>query len=254
MVKQILNIVIGLACLTSTALADNWLSWAEFDRDGENIQIYLSRVTEGEAGPVIQVTQRGMNLAPAAMETSDALWLAWVDRSNRFDYRLRYARLDPQTLNTLESGTLATSDRKTYGPSLGISPQGNPVLAWSGLDGKDEEIRLAEYSQGRWGPERPITDNEFPDTLPQFNQTVDGKLLLSWEQLNTEGIFTATYILPQNYVSAITNDAIMLSPAGAADQDEEQPSRTDSPVMQLPASLSARQERFLMGSRAPTLN
>jgi len=250
MLNRLIFVLLASAGALSVAHADTWLSWSEFDQDGENIQIYLSRETGDDVGPVQKITHRGMNITPSLLVTPDDVWIAWVDRANRLDYRLRYARINPETQNLLESGTIATRDHKVYAPVFAHTATGIPVLAWSGLDNdNDEEISLAYFQSGRWGVEQRITQNKVPDTSPLFSTGHNGELTLSWETISNNEISIHSIALHVDFVTArsevITGDLPVAS--------LRQTARNKASVPQLPASLQARQQHFFMGSRATAL-
>lgn len=233
-----------------TVHADAWLSWSEFDEDGKNIQIYLSRETGSHTGPIKQITQYGMNISPALLATPENVWVAWVDRADHTQYLLHYARFDSHNQQLLESGTITTHERKVYAPALALTSSGQPVIAWSGLDKKDEEIRLAYYNKGRWGVEQQITENNFPDTSPVFTRTPEGELILSWEQIGEQKIVVKELSLGDKAES----NPPKLKPRKAysvhADTADRQKVRLETSIGRLPESLSARQHQFFMGSRA----
>jgi len=248
MLKRLLFICLVSAGTLPTAHADNWLSWSEFDRDGENMQIYLSREAGDDVGPVHKITHRGMNITPSLLITADEIWIAWVDRANRLNYRLRYARIDPDTQNLLESGSIATSDNKVYSPVFAVTATGIPVLAWSGWDGGDEEIRLAYFLNGRWGTENKITSNIVPDTLPVFITSQDGKPTLSWERISNDEVTIHSYTLNSDFVSTRSKNSKADSTPGTA--SSRQNALNSTSIQRLPVSLQSRQKLFFSGNRA----
>ncbi len=249
MLKRLLFIFLVSTGTLPAAHADNWLSWSEFDQDGENIQIYLTRETGDKVGPVQKITHRGMNITPSLLITADEIWIAWVDRANRLNYRLRYARIDPDTQNLLESGSIATRDHKVYAPVFAQTATGSPVLAWSGLDNEDEEISLAYFQSGRWGTEKRITQNRVPDTSPLFSTGSHGELILSWEKITNNEISTHSITLHPDFVTTRSESLTENIPVSS----DRQTARNKASIQKLPNSLQARQQQFFMGSRATAL-
>ncbi len=230
----------------SIAHADSWLGWSEFGSNGKNIQIYITRESGGKAGPIRQITHHGMNVTPALLAAGDELWVAWVDRADKHNYRLRYVRIDTNTQQILSRGALPTGDSKVYSPTLALSPQGDPVMAWTGLYNEFENIRLAYFHKGQWTEEQVITRNQIPDTSPYFSSDKNGNLTLSWEQISANGSSTVDYPVPGISTSKQVRSA---SAKYNSSMKRSKKTRKGHSFSTLPASLQSRQSQFLMGSQ-----
>jgi len=247
--RCILFVILLFSPLTS-AIADAWISWAEFDPGGNSIQIFLSRETNNSTDQVLTVSQFGMNFTPSLLATSNTLWLVWVDRANNSKYSLHYAKVNPTTLTILQSGIVQTKDDKIYAPVIALTSNGTPVVAWSGLARDNEEIRIAYFVNGKWRPEEHITNNNSPDTLPSFSNNQDGDLMLSWELISNKGIFIQSYTLNSNRTSSRSANTNALNYSSAPATGENRLNTRKNRMHSLPQSLKNRQNRFFMGSKA----
>jgi hypothetical protein len=254
MLKQFTFLIIGILFSVSTSKAESWLTWSEFAEDGVNINVYLSREIEGRASAVKQLSLRGMNITPAILVTQSEVWVVWVNRANPSHYLLRYARIDTTSMDIIENGNITTRDKKTYAPTITLSSQKAPVVAWSGLAGDDEEIRLTYFRDHRWLPQQSITDNDVPDTFPAFTNGSNGEMVLSWEQITPEGVVTITYTEPLD-VAFSHQHGFTRSARGSSSvkiKSGRHGLRKDRSINKydLPPSLIERKNRFLMGSWA----
>lgn len=252
MLKQITFLIIGILFSVSTSKAESWLTWSEFAEDGVNIHVYLSRESEGRASAVKQLSLRGMNITPAILVTQSEVWVVWINRANPSHYLLRYARIDTTSMDIIENGNITTRDKKTYAPTITLSSQKTPVVAWSGLDGNDEEIRLTSFRDHRWLPQQSITDNDVPDTFPAFTNGSNGEMVLSWEQITPEGVVTYTEPLDvafshQHSFTRSTGDSssVKIKSGRHGLRKDHSINKND-----LPLSFTERKDRFFMGSRA----
>lgn len=248
MLKQIGIVLVSVTVGINTAVADSWFTWSEFSKNKQSIQIFLSSESNNRVGTITQLSQTGMNITPTVLATSDSIWVAWVDRANPAHYLLQYVRLDINNQQIIESGQLKTADSKTYAPVIAQTAQGVPVLAWSGLDGHDEEIRLSFYRNGHWQPELSLSDNDLPDTLPIFTKRPDGSLQLNWEQIEPRGITTFEYTISSELTSLQHNT--LNAETKAIKKAGRHTLHQNLAIDKLPLALADRQHRFFMGSKA----
>ncbi|MCP3956140.1 MAG: hypothetical protein GY697_28590, partial [Desulfobacterales bacterium] len=151
------------------------------------------------------------------------------------------------SLTLIEIGKVETQEDQIYSPSITVTPEGTPWLAWAGFDGQDEEIRITHYENGRWMPERAVTNNNLPDSRPRFEIKANGGLLLVWEQATANAV-----TMKQSEVSPIENYSLSSgSPTETMIKYKKRMSqqRSFSSEQGLPASLGKRRKDILMGSK-----
>lgn len=239
-------------CTTTPALASNWYTWAEADATSSQINVYLGEEQDGKPKQIIKLSESGANLTPVASIRGNILWAVWVDRADPGRHVLRYTRINLNKPNRKKVGYISTGDNKIYSPFILATPLG-VFVAWSAFDGKDEEIRLAEYRQGQWNAETSLTDNDVPDTLPVLSLSADKLAVqLSWEQLSDVGIDIHEYDVTQK-----RKVPARLSRASKADTAKAKlKARSDRRahyVDQAPAFLGSRSSQYFMGSRVETV-
>ncbi len=190
LIAHIKRVLVGVSLLfgMSVAHAGVWSTWAEMDEDHFGIQIYLAYLEQSQVTSIHQLSHQGANVTPSLALDQAFTWVVWVDRASAVQYQLNFAQLDTESKRLLQVGVIQTKDAKIYAPSIDTTVSGHPIVAWSGFDGHDEEIRLSHYIQGQWTTETPITDNQIPDTKPFFTSGEQDQTLLNWEQISSSAI------------------------------------------------------------------
>jgi len=242
-----LLLILGSITTVTPVVADSVMSWSEFESGTQDARIYLRRESKDKGIVERRISGPGIHITPTLQMDGSILWLAWIDRSDPQKYVLNYAVVLADTLSLIERGSLRVEDDQVYAPSITISPQGTPWLAWAGFDGKDEEIKISHYENGRWVQERAVTDNDVPDSIPRFNIQLDGSLLLSWEQTTPTAIITK-----REQVAAIENYADSLKNPSAAIIRYKKRMSGQAPFdafKNLPDTLNKRKQNVYMGSR-----
>lgn len=238
--------LISMLLIISATAADSVMIWSAYDGEQQGMNVYLRQEAAKGSAVERQMTSGGVNILPTLQLDGSIIWLAWVDQTASDQYDLKYAVVLAGSLTLIETGTIATLDERIYSPAITVSPQGTPWLAWAGFDGKDEEIRIAYYENGRWVAERALTNNEIPDSEPRFKIQSDGILLLSWEQTTSTAIISKhANILPiagYSLSQASPSEAIIEYKKRVGQQRQINP---DKP---LPAALEKRKKDFLMGN------
>lgn len=247
MLKYFSIILFAMLVNTSVASAVSVMAWSAFDDKQQEANVYLRK--ELSSGSIVerQISQGGLNITPTLQVDGSIIWVAWVDRANPEQFDLYYAVLLANSLTLIEMGKVGIQDDHIYSPSLIVTPEGTPWLAWAGVNGKDEDIKISHYENGHWVTERAMTDNEIPDSRPRFEIKVDGGLLLSWEQTTSTAVITK-----QSEIIPIKDYSLSLStPSEAMIKYKKRMAqqRLFSPEHRLPAFLRKRKEDVLMGSR-----
>ncbi len=232
---------------SSLAVADSVMTWAAFDNDQQEMNIYLRTEVSGGSAIERQITHGGNNITPTLQMDGSIIWLAWVDRANAERFNLNYAVLLADSLTLIEIGKVETQEDQIYSPSITVTPEGTPWLAWAGFDGQDEEIRVTHYENGRWVQERAVTNNDVPDSRPRFEIKANGGLLLVWEQTTANAvIMKQSEILPIEKYS-LSSDAPTETMIKYKKRMSQQ--RSFSPYKSLPTFLEKRRKDILMGSK-----
>ena len=247
MLKYFSTMLLGLLLTVSVAAADSVMTWSAYDGSQQGMNVYVRKEAADDSAVERQITRGGTHLSPTLQMDGSIIWLAWIDRAEAKQYVLHYAVLLANSLTLIETGTVAAQDARIYSPSIAISPEGTPWLAWAGFDGQDEEIRISHYENGLWVSERSLTNNEIPDSKPRFEILSNGSLRLSWEQTTY-----AAVVQRQVNIAAIENYSLsLLSPSKAIIKYKKRMSqrRAFSNYTELPASLEKRRKDILMGNR-----
>ncbi len=247
MFKTLSMLLLATFGFSSLAVADSVTTWAAFDNDQQEMNVYLRTEVSGGSAIERQITHGGVNITPTLQMDGSIIWLAWVDRAKAKQYDLNYAVLLAGSLDVIEMSRVTTQDNLIYSPSITVTPQGTPWLAWAGFDGQDEEIRATYYENGHWVPERAVTDNEISDSRPRLKIQADGSLLLSWEQVTPDGV-----IVKHSEISPIQAYSLSLgAPSEAMIKYKKRMAqqRSFSPEQGLPASLEKRRNDVLMGNK-----
>jgi hypothetical protein len=245
MLKYFSTLLISMLLVISVAGADSVMTWSAYDGKQQGMNVYLRQESANGSAVERQMTHGGVNILPTLQMDGSIIWLAWVDQTDADRYVLKYAVVLAGTLTLIETGAVATQDARIYSPAITVSPQGTPWLAWAGFDGQDEEIRIAYYENGRWTPERAVTNNEIPDSVPRFEIQADGILQLNWEQTTSTAIISKhTNILPiAGYsLSRASPSEVIIEYKKRMGQK-----RQINPDKPLPAALEKRKKDILMG-------
>jgi len=236
-----------LLVAASTSVAGSLTAWSAFNASQQQLNIYLRSARADGSVTERQISTVGMNVTPTLQMDGSIIWLAWVDRADASRYRLRYSVLLSDSLETLETGVLETQDDYLYSPAITVSPEGTPWLTWAGFDGQDEDVRLSYYQSGAWRPQRTLTNNKVPDSLPRFEIGIDGSLEIRWEQTTALAVVSkARRVQPIGQYSILSGPPSRSMIQYKRHMSKQRPFIADKG---LPLSLQNRRGVVLMGSQ-----
>lgn len=159
------------------------LVWGE--KDGQGIyQIHFSRYIDNQWSQVkILSSGGGQNILPAVSSDGEGnIWVSWtqLDTINgkiRFCYRDEDGWHGPQPIETATVSDMA--------PSLTISRDGVPWLAFSGSDGEQDDIFAMHWTGKKWSQALRVNkSDDSPDILPEISIAADGNPIVHWRGYN----------------------------------------------------------------------
>lgn len=111
--------------------------------------------------------------------------LAWLEGENPQELAVMAASWDGTRWGRPEKVSSAALSSQ-LAPTGVVLADGSWLLAWSAVDGEDDEVFWALRRNGAWTPpKRATTDNQVPDVVPTLAATPRGALL-AWSRFDGE--------------------------------------------------------------------
>jgi hypothetical protein len=112
--------------------------------------------------------------------------LAWLEGDNDTSLSVRAAAWNGHAWQEVETVS-APGPGSQVGLTGGVLADGSWLLAWSAVDGEDDEIVWSRRRGDGWTPVRPVSgNNHVPDVTPALTPAGSGALL-AWSRYDGEG-------------------------------------------------------------------
>ncbi len=114
------------------------------------------------------------------------LGIAWLEGDTASSLSVRAAAWDGDAWQDVETVSAPGPGSQT-GLTGTVLADGSWLLAWSAVDGEDDEIVWSRRAGDRWTPVRPVSENNHvPDVTPVLTAAGTGALL-AWSRYDGEG-------------------------------------------------------------------
>ena len=186
--------LLGFILVNVCFAANDWVDLVRVE-DGKFSReiIYQLKLDEWQSPVSLTKNSRTDDFTPVSIRVKpNTALVLWKESTGVDASRLRFCLIEFQNDGKLKEigdiASLKTTTMHQSSPTLIRDASGQIWGFWVGLNGKDDDIFYAQFTENRWSAERRLydKDNAVPDLRPTARINTTGTLELRWRQFSFE--------------------------------------------------------------------